>query len=90
MNKSELVEAIAQKTNMEKSATERMLDATLETISETLSKGNDVKLKDFGSFDVKATKEREGRNPKTGETIKIAAAKKPRFKAAKALKQMVN
>lgn len=90
MNKSELIEAIAEKAQLSRANANAALDATLATISEALKKGDTVTLVGFGTFEVRARAERDGRNPKTGETIKIAAAKNPAFKPGKALKDAVN
>jgi DNA-binding protein HU-beta len=90
LNKSELIEAIAEKAQLSRANANAALDATLATISEALKKGDTVTLVGFGTFEVRARAERDGRNPKTGETIKIAAAKNPAFKPGKALKDAVN
>lgn len=84
-----MIETIASKLGGEKAAAERALNAVLDCISESLKKGEEVKLAGFGNFDIKQTKAREGRNPATGETIKIPASKKPRFKPSKQLKESV-
>ncbi|HEY9135136.1 MAG TPA: HU family DNA-binding protein [Pseudomonadales bacterium] len=90
MNKSELIEAIANSSDLPKAAAGRALDAVLETISDTLQKGDSVALVGFGTFTIKDRAPRTGRNPKTGEPIEIKAAKVPGFKAGKALKDAVN
>lgn len=90
MNKSELIEAIAESTDLPKTAAGRALDATLKTISEVLQNGDSVSLVGFGTFNTKDRPARTGRNPKTGEPIEIKAAKVPGFKAGKALKEAVN
>ncbi|WP_318664502.1 HU family DNA-binding protein [Treponema sp.] len=90
MNKSELVDAIAKDTGLSKKDSEAALKATIETISKELTKGHDVSLIGFGTFSVGKRAARNGINPKTGETIKIAASKSPKFKAGKALKDRVN
>ena len=90
MNKAELVDAIASKTGSSKKAEEDALNATLEAISESLKKGDKVKLVGFGSFEVRKRAARKGRNPQTGAEIKIPASKAPVFKAGKALKETVN
>ena len=90
MNKSELIDAIAEATELSKADSGRALDATLETISGTLAKGDQVVLVGFGTFSVKQRAARTGRNPKTGETIQIKATKVPGFKPGKALKDTVN
>ncbi len=90
MNKSELIDAIADSSDLPKAAAGRALDAVLDTISETLQKGDSVVLVGFGTFNIKERAARTGRNPKTGEAIEIKAAKVPGFKAGKALKDAVN
>ncbi|MCK5874361.1 MAG: HU family DNA-binding protein [Alcanivoracaceae bacterium] len=90
MNKSELIDAIAAAADLSKADAGRALDATIESISGALKKGDTVSLVGFGTFQVKERAAREGRNPQTGATIKIAAAKVPGFKAGKALKDAVN
>lgn len=90
MNKSELIDAIAAAADISKADAGRALDATLEAVTGALKKGDSVSLVGFGTFSVKQRAEREGRNPQTGETIKIAAATVPGFKAGKALKDAVN
>jgi len=90
MNKSELVSAVAAKTELTKADTERALKAFLETITDTLKDGDQVTLIGFGTFLVRERKARTGRNPRTGETIQIKAANNPAFKAGKALKDAVN
>ncbi len=89
MNKTELVELVAEKAGLTKKDSEKALAAVLEGITDTLAKGEKVQLVGFGTFEVRSRKEREGRNPSTGETIKIAAQKVPAFKAGKALKEVV-
>lgn len=89
MNKSELIDAIAASADIPKTVAGRALDAMIESITETLQKGDQVALIGFGTFQVKDRAARDGRNPKTGEVIKIAAAKVPSFKAGKALKDAV-
>ena len=90
MNKTDLINVVAQEANVAKSAADAVISATLKAITEALKAGEKVQLIGFGNFEVKATAEREGRNPKTGETIKIEAAKKPVFSASKVLKDEVN
>ena len=89
MNKSELIDAIAQKGGLTKVDAGKALDATLEAISEALKGGDTVTLVGFGSFSVKERAARTGRNPKTGEELKIPASKVPSFKAGKGLKDAV-
>lgn len=90
MNKNELIEGIAQKTDSTKAQTERIVRAMLETISETLQKGESIVLPGFGTFEVRERGERMGRNPKTGEELKIAATKVAAFKAGATLKAAVS
>ncbi len=89
MNKSELISVVAEKANMTKKDTEKVVSAVFESIEESLGKGEKVQVIGFGTFDVRARKEREGRNPATGEAIQIPAVKVPVFKAGKALKDSV-
>ncbi len=90
MNKSELIDAVASSADLSKAAATRAVDAVLDTITETLRKGDQVTLVGFGTFEVRARAARTGRNPQTGETIQIKASKAPAFKAGKALKDAVN
>ncbi len=90
MNKTELVAAIAEKTNLTKADSEKALKAFTEVVAEELKKGEKITLVGFGTFEVSERAAREGRNPLTGETIKIAASKAPKFKAGKALKDSIN
>ena len=90
MNKTELIDAIANDNGLTKKDAESSLKSFIENVSNELSKGNDVQLIGFGTFSVGRRAERTGRNPKTGEEIKIAAANTPKFKAGKALKDRVN
>ena len=90
MNKSELVTAIAKKAEIKKDLANRTLNATLSAITNALKKGDAVTLVGFGSFQVRQRATREGRNPKTGEKMKINASKSPTFKAGKSLKEVVN
>lgn len=89
MNKFEMVELIAEKTELTKASAARFLEATLEVISSTLEAGDPVVLINFGTFTIKRRAAREGRNPQTGEKIKIKATKVVNFKAGKALKDAV-
>ena len=89
MNKTELIAAVAEKTGMTKKDAERVINATFETITAGLAKGDKVAVSGFGNFEVKAREARVGRNPRTKETIQIPATKLPAFKAAKALKDSV-
>ena len=90
MNKSELIDAIAAAADLSKADAGRALDATIDSITGSLKKGDSVSLVGFGTFQVKQRAAREGRNPQTGKTIQIAAATVPSFKAGKALKDAVN
>lgn len=90
MNKAELVAAIAEKSELSKKDAEKALKAFTEVVTEELKKGNKIQLVGFGTFEVQHRAAREGRNPLTKETIKIAASNAPKFKAGKALKDSVN
>ncbi len=90
MNKTNLVDVVAAATGVSKKEVDAVVSAAFNEIVSALKAGDKVQLIGFGTFEVKATAEREGRNPKTGETIKIAAAKKPVFSASKVLKDEVN
>ena len=90
MNKNELVTSMAEKTGMKKTEVEKVLKAFTDTVAEELKKGEKIQLVGFGTFEVSERGAREGRNPRTGETMKIAASKAPKFKAGKALKDSVN
>lgn len=86
MNKSELIDAIAAQADISKAAAAKALDGMIASVTDALKKGDTVTLVGFGTFYVGERAERSGRNPKTGETIKIAAARSPKFRAGKALK----
>lgn len=90
MNKSDLIDSIAASAGLSKADAGRALDAFTSNITRALKKGQSVSLVGFGTFAVKARAARLGRNPRTGETIKIKASKNPTFKAGKALKDAVN
>ena len=90
MNKADLIDAIASAADINKSDAGRALDAFIDTVTEALSRGDQVSLVGFGTFAVKHRAGRDGRNPRTGETIKIAPSSVPGFKAGKALKDAVN
>ena len=90
MNKAELIEAVAESSDISKAAATRAVDAVLEAVTKALKKGDQVTLVGFGTFVVRKRAARSGRNPRTGETIKIKAAKVPGFRAGKALKDAVN
>ncbi|WP_459195813.1 HU family DNA-binding protein [Wukongibacter baidiensis] len=91
MNKAQLVSSIADKTKLSKKDAQAALNALIESVEETLVKGEKIQLVGFGTFDVKERKARQGRNPRNPEqVIEIPASKAPAFKAGKALKEMVN
>ncbi len=90
MNKSDLIDAIAESAGLSKADAGRALDAAVDAITGALKKGQSVSLVGFGTFSVRDRAARTGRNPRTGETIQIAASKNPAFKAGKALKDAVN
>lgn len=90
MNKTQLIEAVAAKTGASKAATGNALNAMLESIVEAVSKGESVALPGFGSFKSSKRAAREGKNPRTGEKIKIAAATVPKFSAGAGFKSAVN
>ena len=90
MNKMELVSAMADKTGLSKKDAEAALKAFTDVVAEELKKGEKIQLVGFGTFEVSERAAREGRNPQTGETMTIAASKAPKFKAGKALKDMLN
>jgi DNA-binding protein HU-beta len=90
MNKNDIAEAVAEATDTSKADAAKAVDCVFETISGALKNGDGVQLVGFGSFSVADRAAREGRNPRTGETLQIAASKQPKFKAGKALKDAVN
>ena len=90
MNKAELVAAIAEKTELSKKDSEKALKAFVDVVTEELTKGVKVQLVGFGTFEVADRPARTGRNPQTKEAITIAASKAPKFKAGKALKDVIN
>ncbi len=90
MNKTELVSAMADKSGISKKDAEKALKAFTDTVTTQLKKGDKVQLVGFGTFEVTKRAAREGRNPQTGAVMKIAASKAPKFKAGKALKDLVN
>jgi DNA-binding protein HU-beta len=90
MNKTELVEAIAKESGLSGKDAEAALNATVTVIEKSLKKKQDVRITGFGTFSITRTKARKGRNPATGEEIKIKASNSPRFKAGKTLKDFVN
>jgi len=90
MNKAELIDAVASSADLSKADATRAVDAVIDTITDTLRKGDSVTLVGFGTFEVRARAARAGRNPQTGETIQIKASNSPAFKAGKAFKDAVN
>ena len=90
MNKSQLVDKISEGADLSKAAAGRALDSFIEAVGEALKSGDQVSLVGFGTFLLRERASRSGRNPQTGETIEIAAAKIPAFKAGKVLKDSVN
>ena len=90
MNKSELVAAIAEKAQLSRKDSDKIVSAFAEVVGDSLAQGDKVQLVGFGTFAVKDRPAREARNPRTGESVKIAASKAPAFKAGKALKDRVN
>ena len=90
MNKTELVAAVAEQAGLSKKDAEAAMKAFTDVISNELKKGEKIQLVGFGTFEVSERAAREGRNPKTGESMSIAACKTPKFKAGKALKDLVN
>ena len=90
MNKTELIAAIAEKSELTKKDAEKALKAFTDVVADELKKGEKIQLVGFGTFEVSERAAREGRNPQTGSTMKIAASKTPKFKAGKALKDSLN
>ena len=90
MNKADLIEAIANNADLSKASAGRALDATIESITKTLKKGGTITLVGFGTFSIRKRAARMGRNPRTGEKIKIKASKVPGFKPGKALRDTVS
>ena len=90
MNKSELIDAVASAADLSKADAGRAIDATVAAITDALSSGDSLSLVGFGTFSVSERKARTGRNPKTGESIEIAASKAAKFKAGKTLKDSLN
>ena len=90
MNKAELIAAVAEAADLTKKDAEKALKAFTDVVAEELKKGEKVQVVGFGTFEVSERAEREGRNPQSGEVMKIAASKAPKFKAGKALKDMIN
>ena len=90
MNRNELVDAVSSKTHMRKSEASNALDAVFEAIEDALKGGDEVRLVGFGTFSVASRAASEGRNPRTGEKIKIAASKQAKFKPGKGLRDSLN
>jgi DNA-binding protein HU-beta len=90
MNKTDFIAAIAEKTGLSKTDATKAVKAYAEVVEEALKAGDKVQLVGFGTFEVSKRAAREGRNPQTGKTIKIAASNVPKFKAGKALKDAIN
>jgi DNA-binding protein HU-beta len=90
MNKAELIAAVAEKAELSRKDAEKAVKALTDVISDELVKGEKIQLVGFGTFEVSERAAREGRNPKSGEVMNIPASKTPKFKAGKALKDMVN
>lgn len=90
MNKSEFIDAIAEDAGLTKTDAAKALDAMISVVTDTLKEGDQVTLVGFGTFSVKKRNARTGRNPRTGEAIKISASNNPSFKAGKALKDALN
>ena len=90
MNKTELIAVVAEKAEISKKDAEKAVKAFTDVVSEELVNGGKIQLVGFGTFEVSERPAREGRNPRTGETMTIAATKTPKFKVGKALKDMVN
>ncbi|MCE2510068.1 MAG: HU family DNA-binding protein [Alphaproteobacteria bacterium] len=90
MNKNDLVAAVSSKAGLSKSDSTRAVDSVFDIITDSLTRGNEVRLVGFGTFSVADRAASKGRNPRTGETINIPASKQPKFKAGKGLKEVVN
>jgi DNA-binding protein HU-beta len=90
VNKNDLIAELADRTGLSKTDATKAVDCVFDTITESLKKGDEVRLVGFGTFTVSARAATEGRNPRTGETIQIPASKQPKFKAGKGLKDSVN
>lgn len=90
MNKTDLINVVAAETSVSKKDVEAVINASIAAVSSALKEGDKVQLIGFGTFEVKEVAAREGRNPKTGESITIEASKKPAFSASKVLKDLVN
>ncbi|MCW2245627.1 DNA-binding protein HU-beta [Azospirillum fermentarium] len=90
MNQAELIETVATTAGIKKTEAAKVVQAVFEGISAALGRGEEVRLAGFGIFEVAERAEREGRNPRTGDVVKIAASKAPKFKPAKQLRDSVN
>ena len=90
MNKTELIAAMAEQAGVSKKDAEKTLKAFTDVVADELKKGGKVQLVGFGTFEVSERAAREGRNPQTGAVMPIAASKAPKFKAGKALKDLIN
>ena len=90
VNKNDLIAEVADRTGLSRADATKAVDYVFDTITDSLKKGDEVRLVGFGTFTVSNRAATEGRNPRTGETIKIPASKQPKFKAGKALKDAVN
>ena len=90
MNKTELIAAVAEKAEISKKDSEKALKAFIDVVTDELKAGGKIQLVGFGTFEVSERAAREGRNPQTGQTMKIDACKAPKFKAGKALKDAIN
>jgi len=90
MNKNEFIDRVSDMADMNKAEAARAVDAVLDAITNALKAGDDVRLVGFGTFSAAQRKARDGRNPRTGETIKIPASIQPKFSAGKGLKQALN
>ena len=89
MNKTEYINAVAEKEGIEKKCAEKAVNAVFATIAQELAKGEKIQLVGFGTFEIRERAEKQGRNPRTGETMTVPASKVPAFKAGKALKDAV-
>ena len=90
MNKAKLIEKVQHDNDFTKAQSERVVDSVFDSIMDEVKKGNSFSVAGFGIFEAKERKERQGRNPKTGETITIKASRSPKFRPAKAFKDAVN
>lgn len=90
MNKNELLEKVSQASGLTKKESEAAINAFIETLTDVLKAGDKISLKGFGTFEVRTREARTGRNPRTGETMEIAASKVPAFKASSTLKNVIN